>query len=41
MGRRDRLRAYVGIKLLAGRVREISPAMAILAVLFIVHFAVG
>jgi AGZA family xanthine/uracil permease-like MFS transporter len=33
--------AYVGIKLLAGRVREISPAMAILAVLFIVHFAVG
>jgi AGZA family xanthine/uracil permease-like MFS transporter len=33
--------AYVGIKLLAGRVREISPAMAILSVLFILHFAYG
>jgi AGZA family xanthine/uracil permease-like MFS transporter len=33
--------AYVGIKFLAGRMREISPAMAILSVLFILHFAYG
>jgi AGZA family xanthine/uracil permease-like MFS transporter len=33
--------AYVGIKLLSGRVREIGWPMTILAVLFIVHYAVG
>jgi AGZA family xanthine/uracil permease-like MFS transporter len=31
--------AWVAIKLLAGRMREIRPAMAALAVLFILHFA--
>jgi AGZA family xanthine/uracil permease-like MFS transporter len=31
--------AYVGIKLLAGRVRDIGVAMPVLAVLFILHFA--
>jgi AGZA family xanthine/uracil permease-like MFS transporter len=30
---------YAGIKLLAGRPREISPAVAILAVLFVARFA--
>ncbi|MEX0744417.1 MAG: NCS2 family permease [Phycisphaeraceae bacterium] len=30
---------YAGIKLLAGRFREISPAVAILAVLFVIKFA--
>jgi AGZA family xanthine/uracil permease-like MFS transporter len=33
--------AHAGVKLLAGRWREIGPAMAVLAVLFIAHFAVG
>jgi AGZA family xanthine/uracil permease-like MFS transporter len=31
--------AYVGIKLLAGRPREIAPAVAILAALFVAKFA--
>ncbi|MGE3916470.1 MAG: NCS2 family permease [Hyphomicrobiaceae bacterium] len=32
--------AYVGIKVVAGRVRDISPAMALMAALFVVKFAV-
>ena len=31
--------AYVGIKLLAGRLRDISVAVAVLAALFVVKFA--
>ena len=31
--------AYVGIKLLAGRLRDISLAVAVLAALFVVKFA--